>query len=287
MSMPPNNDEIVYDWGAFAPQFFNGCVLMKRFIFSFLRTCIGIAITMFIIHVADVRPASAYETTQVVNGGSVTGMVRFTGELPDGSLFKLHRYPDQGYCGALSDGSGYRVLREVLVGAQGGLKDVVVTIEGVTRGKPFELKETKLEANICQFVPYVSVVRNEHPLSVQNLDAVAHDLQVYERDREHIFIMFHRPALTKGGTQDLIHFTGDRRGVIMQCGMHPYMQGHALAVNNPYYAVTGSEGRFDIKDLPAGTYRIKAWHPTLGEQEHTFTVAAGENSAVEFTFKAK
>jgi hypothetical protein len=62
------------------------------------------------------------------------------------------------------------------------------------------------------------------------------------------------------------------------------MQGHGLAVNNPYYAVTDLEGTFSIPDLPAGTYRIKAWHPTLGEQERTVTIAEKGTTAAEFTF---
>lgn len=245
------------------------------------------AILILLLSIVWTIDGSAYESMSVVNGGSIKGRVYFTGDLPDPSAFKLNRYPDQVYCGALSDGSGYRLLREVMVDTQGGLKDAIVTIVGVTRGKPFELEETKLEANICQFVPYVSVMRSEHPMTVKNLDSVAHDLQVYERDWEHVFIMFHRPALTKGGTQDIVRFTGDRRGVIMQCGMHPYMQGHGLAVDNPYYAVTGSEGLFDIGDLPPGTYRIRAWHPTLGEQEREITIAAGSTSSVDFAFKGK
>lgn len=194
---------------------------------------------------------------------------------------------DRVYCGALSDGSGYRLLREVSVGEQQGLKDVVVTIEGVEKGKPFELRETVLEANMCQFVPFVSVVRNEHPLRVVNLDQVSHDLQFYEREREHIFIMFHRPALTKGGTTDVVKLTGNRRGVTMQCGMHPYMQGHGLAVDNPYYAVTGLDGRFEIKDLPAGSYRIRAWHPILGEKTQDVTVAANGTTSLTFAFAEK
>ncbi|MDP3089541.1 MAG: carboxypeptidase regulatory-like domain-containing protein [Nitrospira sp.] len=232
-------------------------------------------------------PAAAYEETAVSNGGTVTGTVQFAGDIPDPQRFELRRYYDRVYCGALSDGSGYRLLREVAVGEQQGLKDVVVTIEGVTKGKPFEFQETKLEANICQFVPFVSVVRNEHPLSVVNLDSVAHDLQFYERDREHIFIMFHRPALTKAGTSDIVRFTGNRRGVTMQCGMHPFMQGHGLAVDNPYYAITGTEGTFAIKDLPAGTYRIKAWHPVLGERGQEVTVADNGSASVGFTFDAR
>lgn len=230
---------------------------------------------------------SAYEETVVTNGGTVTGTVTFLGDVPAPTAFELWRYPDRVYCGALSDGSGYRFMQPVSVGVQGGLKDVIVTIEGVEKGKSFAFQETKLEANICQFVPFVSVVRNHHPLVVKNLDSVSHDLQFYEREQEHIFIMFHRPALTKLGTSDTIRFTGNRRGVTMQCGMHPYMQGHGLAVENPYYAVTGIEGSFSIPDLPPGTYRIRAWHPTLGEQERTVTVAEKGTAAADFSFGTK
>jgi len=229
----------------------------------------------------------AYEETAVSDGGTVSGVVTFFGEPPSPTAFELRRYPDRAYCGALSDGSGYRHLREVAVGEQQGLKDVVVTVEGVAKGKPFTLQETKLEANICQIVPFVSVVRDQHQLSVTNLDSVAHDLQIYERERQHIFIMFHRPALTKSGTSDIVRFTGGRRGITMQCGMHPYMQGHGLAVDNPYYAVTDLDGRFSLKDLPPGTYRIRSWHPILGEHTQDVTVPANGTAAMEFTFGVK
>ena len=243
--------------------------------------------TVLSVFVSGSFAAWAYEEVAVSNGGTVTGTVQFSGELPPPMPFELRRYPDRVYCGALSDGSGFRLLREVAVGALQGLKDVIVTIEGIEKGKPFEFIETKLEANICQFVPFVSVMREHHPLKVTNLDEVSHDLQIYERDDDHVFIMFHRPTLTKSGTSDIIRFTGNRRGVIMQCGMHPFMQGHGLAVENPYYAMTGLDGAFTIKDLPAGTHRIKAWHPTLGEKVQDITVAASGTTSLVFNFEAK
>jgi hypothetical protein len=246
--------------------------------------CHSIVLSIF---VSGSIAAWAYEETTVSNGGTVTGTVQFIGELPPPMPFELRRYPDRVYCGALSDGSGYRLLRDVAVGPQQGLKDVIVTIDGIEKGKPFEFTETKLEANICQFIPFVSVMREHHPLTVTNLDEVSHDLQIYERDHEHVFIMFHRPALTKSGTSDIIRFTGTRRDVIMQCGMHPYMQGHGLAVENPYYAMTGLDGTFTIKDLPAGTHRIKAWHPILGEKVQDVTVAANGTASLGFSFKSK
>jgi hypothetical protein len=236
---------------------------------------------------AGAMTAWAYEVKPVPHGGTVTGTVRFDGEPPPPTGFELRRYPDREYCGALSDGSGYRFLREVAVGPEQGLKDVILTVQGIEQGKPFTFEAMTLETNICQFVPFVSVMRDRHPITVTNLDDVSHDLQVYEREWEHIFIMFHRPALTKAGTSDVIRFTGNRRGVIMQCGMHPYMQGHGLAVDNPYYAITGLEGTFTIADLPAGTYRIKAWHPILGEQVQDVTVVANSTAPSDFRFKAK
>ncbi len=227
---------------------------------------------------------AAYEETQVLNGGTVTGTITLSGEVPSAKSFELRRAPDPVFCGALSDGSGYRLLREVAVGQEGRLQNVVVTIDGVRMGKPFLWQEPKLETNVCQFVPFVAVVRDRYPMTVTNLDPVSHDLQVYERDDEHVFIMFHRPALIQTGTTDVVKFTGERREITMQCGMHPYMQGHGIAVDNPYYAVTGSEGTFTIPDLPPGTYRIRAWHPVLGTQAREVIVVAGEKALVDFAF---
>lgn len=230
--------------------------------------------------------AGAYDVAPVAEGGTVTGSVTVAGGLPAPKLFELRRTPDRAYCGALSDGSGYRLLREAAAGEDGGLQDVVVTVEDVRAGKAFTWEETRLEANVCQFIPFVTVLRDRHPLTVTNLDPVSHDLQVYERDREHVFIMFHRPSLTKTGTSDVIKLTGARREMTMQCGFHPYMQAHGLAVDNPYYAVTGRDGTFTIGDLPAGTYRVKAWHPILGTQVQTVTVAAHGTSTLDFRLPA-
>ena len=255
--------------------------MMKRTICP-LHLVVGMALSLL-----GVGQAAAYEVAPVSNGGTVSGTVTFTGDVPSPKSFDFHRAPDPTFCGALSDGMGYRLLHEVVVGQAGKLQDVVIMIEGVRAGKPFGFEETKLETNICQFVPFVSVVRDHHSIAVTNLDPVSHDLQVYERDNEHVFIMFHRPALTKTGTSDIVKFTGVRREITMQCGMHPFMQGHGIAVDNPYYALTGMDGTFTIKDLPAGVYKVRAWHPILGTQEQQIAVETGGTSSTGFTFHAR
>ena len=69
--------------------------------------------------------------------------------------------------------------------------------------------------------------------------------------------------------------------------MHPYMQNWGYAIDNPYYAVTNLNGSFAIVDLPAGTYRIKAWHPILGAQERELTVKPNETVSLDLSFGAK
>ncbi len=73
--------------------------------------------------------------------------------VPEPKEFELRRYPDQVFCGALSDGNGHRFLKEVHVGQGGGLKDVVVIVEGVQSGKPFTFTNAQVEPTCASFFP--------------------------------------------------------------------------------------------------------------------------------------
>ena len=76
---------------------------------------------------AGLQPdAFAYESGTVINGATVQGKITFTGTGPEPKTFELRRYYDREYCATLSDGKGHRLLKEVNVGQDGGLKDVVV-----------------------------------------------------------------------------------------------------------------------------------------------------------------
>jgi len=231
--------------------------------------------------------AEAYESVAVTNGAAVRGKVTFTGTVPEPKAFELRRYYDREYCATLSDGKGHRLLKEVNVGQDGGLKDVVVVIEGVEKGKPFSFTDAELEASLCQFLPFVTVVSDKRQVTVFNRDPVSHDIQGYAYDQSGVDIVLHRPALKVRGTTDTVQLVKGRKVFTMQCGMHPYMQTWGYAIDNPYYAVTDPNGSFAIGDLPAGTYRIKAWHPTLGSHEQDITVKPNETVSLDFAFGAK
>ena len=90
-----------------------------------------------VVHLGMELPASAYDTVVVTDGAVLRGTVTFEGIVPESKVFEVRRFPDRMFCGAISDGDGHRFLKEVNVGQGGGLKDVVVVVEGVQSGKPF------------------------------------------------------------------------------------------------------------------------------------------------------
>jgi hypothetical protein len=231
--------------------------------------------------------AWAYESATVTNGATVQGKITFTGTVPAPKAFELRRYYDREYCKILSDGKGHRLLKEVNVGSDGGLRDVVVVVEGIEKGKPFTFTDAEVEASLCQFMPFVTVVSDKRRVTVFNRDPVSHDIQGYAYDQSGVDIVMHRPALHVSGTTDIVQLVKGRKVFTMQCGMHPYMQSWGYAIDNPYYAVTGPNGSFTIGDLPAGTYHIKAWHPSLGTQTRDITVNPSEIISLDFSFEGK
>ena len=74
--------------------------------------------------------AWAYKSAPVKEGATVQGTVTVTETTPAPQEFELRRFPDHEYCSKLSDGYGYRLLREVTARPDGGLKDVVAVVEG-------------------------------------------------------------------------------------------------------------------------------------------------------------
>jgi hypothetical protein len=73
----------------------------------------------------------------------------------------------------------------------------------------------------------------------------------------------------------------------MQCGFHAYMESWGLAMENPYYAMTDQDGRFEIGDIPPGTSKMVIWHPYLsGTKEQTVTIQPKSQVKVDIKIPA-
>jgi hypothetical protein len=65
------------------------------------------------------------------------------------------------------------------------------------------------------------------------------------------------------------------------------MTGYVVVTDNPHFAVTGDDGSFEIKDVPAGKYTVEIWHEKYGSQTKELTVADGKAADLKGEFAAK
>ncbi len=248
------------------------------------RMLLAVGLLSLILGMSDL--GLAYEVSPVAAGGSISGKVRLAGPVPPSRIFHLVFSPNIDYCQRISDGNGNRYLKEFKVSEDRGFEDVVVSVVGVSRGKPFDLGPV-IEIDNCQISPYVIPVRNHQPIRLVNNDPVTHDLQAYsQKDPEepYTFQMFNKPMPEGTDTAKLVEFRKGHYIFKTQCGVHDFMQSWGMAVGNPYYAVTGADGSFHISDLPPGEYDIVAWHPRMKIQVERVVVKPNETASLEFEF---
>jgi hypothetical protein len=254
--------------------------------------------------VLGLSAAWAYEEIQVTDGGTIIGKVTITEGVPIPKGFNLITFPDPVYCGRISTGTGWRILQEFSVAADGGLKDTVVVLLNVAKGKPFTFEPPTIEARDCRFLPFVSVVKDRSEVNVVNLDPVFHDIQAYETSHLGPRVLFNTPLpmnphhkrnvgadshehLAGQPMKEIIRMTKDRRIFVMQCGFHAYMESWGMAVDNPYYAITQADGTFSLHDVPPGDYTLAAWHPGVGTMtEKNVTVPAKRSVKSDFVFES-
>jgi hypothetical protein len=238
-------------------------------------------------------------------GGTLTGTVTFKGVPPAPKTFALDKFPNMAFCAKTdSDGQGNRVVQEIKVGKDHALKDVVIAIEDVQSETPFEFTGTKVNADGCRFLvqggpsTFAGVVVKKKEIAIENMDAdpndpktvtgVLHNPHSYEVFGASNSSIFNLPLPEKGQIVRKPVILRKKDSIFkLECDQHNFMQAFFLPVQNPYYAIVRNDGRFRIRNIPPGTYKVLAWHPTLGKQEVTATIRANSPAKADFSFAAK
>lgn len=74
-------------------------------------------------------------------------------------------------------------------------------------------------------------------------------------------------------------------GIQLRCDVHFWMVSYLHVLDNPYFVVTGEDGAFVWKGIPAGTYTVEVWHEKLGTQTAQITVGEDDDKVSDFVFK--
>jgi polysaccharide lyase family 4-like protein len=224
----------------------------------------------------------AYQEIEVKNGGTIQGTAKLTGNMPPPRVYHLVLFPNIDMCAEVdADESGEnRVLDDFKVSPDGGLKDVLISLEHVEAGKPFVKEPINILSENCKFTPDVNAIRQGEAFKVDNQDAVMHNSQVYQKERGKILLNIPIPA--EEVSDGKIQFQKNYKIMQMICGMHEFMQTWGYRVQNPYYSQTKIDGNFKIDNIPPGDYVVTAWHYLMKIQ--TKKIHVTENSVIDLNF---
>ena len=245
-----------------------------------LRTIITITALLSVLSITI--EGRAYQEMEVTNGGTIQGKTILTGRMPPPRIYHLILFPNIDMCAEIeTDDEMNRVLDDFKVSEDNGLKDVVVTLEHVEAGKPFNKEPILIDSEDCKFSPDVNVVRQGESFKVNNMDAVMHNSQVYQAERGKI--IQNLPVPPEDVTVGKVTFQRKYRIFQMICGMHEFMQTWGYRVQNPYYFITKLGGEFKMDNIPPGDYILNAWHYLMKRQKRKIHIA--ENEVVDINFE--
>ena len=230
-------------------------------------------------------PAFAYQEINVQNGGTIKGNAKMIGSMPYPRIYHLILFPNIDMCAEVdTDDEMNRLLDDFKVSPAGGLKDVAITLEHVEAGKPFNKEPINILSENCKFFPDLNFIRQGESFKVDNLDAVMHNSQVYQKERGKILLNIPIPA--EEVSDGKVTFKKKFKIMQMICGMHEFMQTWGYRVQNPYYFKTDDQGNYNIGDIPPGEYIVNAWHYLMKPQKRKIKIAEGETIDLSFVFDA-
>lgn len=210
-------------------------------------------------------PAPATAARPPVIDGAIRGTVEITGKVPPRTPLRRDSDP---VCAAVEKQS------EDIIATKGKLAGVLVRIKNGTADTHPASGEGLAPAVIiqreCTYEPRVTGVVAGQQVVIKNADATYHNVRATRGD-DYLFNLS-QPARAPDLVRD--DFTKPGEVVSLHCDVHPWMNAFVVVQDHPLFAVTGEDGRFEIPNVPPGTYVLEAWHPVLGLRSTKVKVAA-------------
>jgi len=172
---------------------------------------------------------------------------------------------------------------ETLVADKGGLANVFVYVKDGLGNRTFDVPKDPvvLDQSGCRYHPHVLGVMAGQNVQIKNDDPTTHNIHPTPKDNRE----WNESQPPQAAPIEK-SFAREEIMLPVKCNQHPWMKMYVSVVKSPFYAVTGPDGKYEIKGLPPGDYTIAFVHEKLGEQTQKVTVAPKEAKTVDQSFKA-
>jgi hypothetical protein len=215
-----------------------------------------------------------YRVVPVSAGGTITGTVDFDGTPPSPEI--IRPASDANVCGNSITANNVTMAGTKVVGA-------IVWLTDIRNGKGFPLERRfELTNDNCTLDPFVQVISTTSTLNVSNDDRALHTNRFINVGTGQIAAL---APFNDDGEVVPVDRLKEPMEVEVVCEQHPWTHAWIVVLDHPYYAQTSKTGTFSIDGIPAGTYRVRAWHPSLGFVDDSVTVAAGQQATLAFHIK--
>jgi plastocyanin len=219
-------------------------------------------------------PAAAPAATPIdpATAASVSGTVKFDGAAPKAAKIDMSQDPN---C------KGTNSAEAVIVG-DGHLANVFVYVKEGLGNRTFDVPKDPVTLNQsgCKYQPHVLGVMAGQTVKIVNSDPTTHNIHPTPKDNRE----WNESQAPQAAALEKA-FAREEVMLPVKCNQHPWMRMFLNVTKNPFYAVTGPDGKFEIKGLPPGDYTIAFVHEKLGEQDQKVTLAAKDSKTVDATFK--
>jgi hypothetical protein len=197
--------------------------------------------------------AEAYQVIDVTDGGTITGVATWKGEIPYLPLIELGA--DKNVCGEEAPSQALLVNSK-----NNGLQNVLVYLERVEKGKAPAVRY-RLAMAACQFKEHVFPFVRSQTLTMVNLDPVLHNPHFFDAKRASL-LNIPMPVPGQEISHTFLAIPGRNETGLMrlQCDVHNNMNAYWVGFVHPYFAVTDADGKFEIAGVPPGKYTLVAWH---------------------------
>ncbi len=209
----------------------------------------------------------------------VSGRVDFAGQKPAAKLVNMSSDIE---CEKLHPGG--KPDDAIVINANGTVANVFVYVTKGLEGLHFDASTTPIAINQngCGFTPRVMGIQVDQPFSVTNTDPVTHNINpMAQTNRAWNY------SQSPGDPPITRRFQQPEIMVPVKCNIHRWMRAWIGVVDHPYFAVSGTDGKFRIPNLPPGDYTIGAWHEKFGTQEAYLSVSPAARPEILFTFKGE
>ena len=217
--------------------------------------------------------------------GSVTGVIAFNGVAPAPKKIDTSADP---VCGQANP----NLTTEDTTVKDGKLANVFVYIKDGTTADGTKVGDysfttpsdaVTLDQKGCHYVPHVLGIQVNQKFRVTNSDPTQHNIHPNPKNNTPW-------NQTQPNGAAPIEKTFGRAEVLIpiKCDQHPWMKSYVGVLKHPFFAITGEDGTFTIKGVPAGSYTVAAWHEKGGtngtEKTMQVTVPASGAAKADFAF---